>query len=203
MTRQRDYAAEYARRTALAQAEGYPSYWAKRVSTERQTEPSYVGLSQKKQAIWLRAFRTLTQMEKGISLSRAARQEHITPGVVRKYMGERLEPSGRRWILSSEYIKGRALKVRIVTEEGFKVVSIFDAATRSEYAQYLSYVGMFFNKDPDIRQRGINGLSQFEGHTFKDADGQEHPYMTDRQLLIDLYEDGKLDLEGYYAEMAK
>ena len=83
------------------------------------------------------------------------------------------------------------------------MVSISDASTRSDYATYLSYVGMFFNKDPDIRQKGIDGLANYEGRTFKDVNCQEHPYITDRNLLIELYEDGKLDLEGYYEQVAK
>jgi hypothetical protein len=203
MAQKRDYAIEYARRKARAQAEGYRSYGEKRRAAEHQQSPSYVHLSKKEENTWLRAFRALTQMEKGVSLSRAARQAHTTPGVVRKYMGQDIQRRGRRWVPSDQYIKSRALKVRIMTEDGFMVVPISDAATRSEYATYLSYVGMYFNKDPDIRKKGINGLTEFQGRTFKDTNGVEHPYITDRRLLIELYEDGKLDLEGFYEQMAR
>jgi hypothetical protein len=96
-----------------------------------------------------------------------------------------------------------ALKVHVVTEEGYMVVSISDAATRSEYARYLSFVGMSLSGYSDTRHKGINQLAEFEGRTFKDANGHEHPYITDHDFLIDLYDEGKLDLEGYYDEMAK
>jgi hypothetical protein len=96
-----------------------------------------------------------------------------------------------------------ALKVHVVTEEGYMVVPIADAATRSEYARYLSFVGMSLSGYSDTRQKGINRLDEFNGRTFKDASGQEYPYITDHDFLIDLYDEGKLDLEGYYDEMAK
>jgi hypothetical protein len=138
-------------------------------------------------------------MEKGVSLSRAAEQEHTTPGVVRKYMGERVESRGRRWVLSGEYLKGRALKVYIATEEGKRLVSIADATTRSEYASYWNTVKSALHGDPNATAE----LAKFDGKTFSDASDQEYPYITDRRLLIQLYDDGKLDLEGFYDEMAK
>ena len=168
MARRRVYRTEYARRQARARAEGYRSYSEKRAVQEHQQVPSYDKLNKKQQGAWHRAFQALTQMEKGDSMRRAAQKAHTTPGVVRKYMGDRLVQRKRRWVPSDEYIKSQALKVRIVTEDGFKIVMISDARTRSEYAEYLSYVGMSFSGDHSTRQRGLNGLDQYKGRTFKD-----------------------------------
>ena len=125
MPRKRDYAAEYARRKARAQLEGYPSFWARRRAGER---------------------------------------------------------------------------VRIITAEGLKEVNISNRKTRSEYATYLNYIkAVFFYEDAE----SIAELAKFEGRTFKDGSGNVYPYITDRKLLIRLYDDGKIDMEDFYVEMAR
>ena len=194
MARKRNYAAEYARRKARARAEGYQSFWAKRAVSERRLAPSYTNLTEKEKATWHRAFQAVNQMEKGMSLSRAAKKQHITPATVHRYMGDKLEQRGKRWALTGQYLQGRALRVRVLTEEGYRTVLISNPATRSEYARYSSYVGMYYSGIPEIRQRGILGLSEYQGRTFKDVNGHEHPYITDRKLLLELDEAGKSDL---------
>ncbi len=174
-----------------------------RKGTRRRSTPTYSRLSARQQTVWHRAFRTLTRMERGASLTRAARREHTTPEAVRKYMGSRIRVHRGRWELSSSYYREHPLNVRVMTEEGFRVVPVSDAATRRKYARYLSYVNMSFSDKPEVRQRGLDGLAKYEGRTFKDADGKKHPYITDRRTLIDMQDAGKLDLEGFYAEMAK
>jgi hypothetical protein len=203
LARAKGYRNYQAMREAQAGKKGFMSYATERKAKELKAAAPYSNLTDKEKAAWHKSFRALKQMEKGMSLSRAAEQEHTTPGIVRKFAGDQLQQRGRRWVLSSDYNQSRALKVKILTEDGIRVVTVSDPATRSEYARYLSYVGMYFSYDPNIRQKGINGIREFEGRTFKDSKGQEHPYITDRKLLIELQDAGKTDLEGYYPKDTK
>lgn len=170
---------------------------------QRARAPSYFRLDAREKTVWHRAFRTLTRMEKGASLSKAARKEHTTPRAVRKYMGSRLKVRRGHWELSTAYYRDHPLNVRVMTEEGFRIVSISDPSTRSKYARYLSYVNMSFSDNPEVRRRGTDGLVTYEGRTFKDADGNKHPYITDRRLLTDMEDAGKLDIPSFYEQMAK
>lgn len=175
----------------------------RRQGTRRASAPSYFKLDTREKTVWHRAFRSLTRMEKGASLSQAARREHTTPAAVRKYMGGRLRSRRGRWELSRAYYRQHPLNVRVMSEEGFRVVSVSAPRTRTAYARYLSFVNMSFSDNPEVRRRGLEGLSKYQGRSFKDDDGVKHPYITDRRLLIDMQDAGKLDLESFYAEMAQ
>ncbi len=83
--------------------------------------------------------------------------------------------------------------VRIVTPEGLKEVRL-NSEIRSQYASYLNYVKGVLHGLPDQKL----GAERFEGRTFKDADGRLHAFITDKALLKQLYEDGRLDMESFY-----
>lgn len=205
MARARDYSAEYRRRKALARAQGYASFWAKRAAAERGRTPSYEELSSRQQNRWHKAFRAVREMaSQGISLTRAAKKQGTTPGTVLKYMGrEQIEQRGRRWVPTTSFrerqgLVSRVERFNIIAEDGLREVAISDPKSLSEYARYLNYVRGALRGDEDARRE----LAKYEGRTFTDAAGNKHAYITDRKLLSRLYDDGRISMEEFYAEVA-
>jgi hypothetical protein len=205
MARKRNYAAEYARRRQRAKAEGFGSFWQKRAAAGRWPASSYQDLSPRQQARWHSAFRTVRQMaQSGLSLTQAAKKQGTTPGTVLKYMGrDQIERIGRRWMPSAAFRERQGLidrpeRVNILTEDGMVEVTISDANTLSEYARFLNYVRGALRGDEDARREP----AKFEGKTFTDAAGNRHAYITDRKLLSRLYDDGRISMEEFYAEVA-
>lgn len=92
----------------------------------------------------------------------------------------------------------RPERVNIITADGLVEVTISDANILSEYARYLNYVRGALRGDEDARRE----LAKFEGKTFTDAAGNKHAYITDRKLLSKLYDDGRISMEEFYAEVA-
>lgn len=205
MPRKRDYSAEYKRRKARARAEGYGSFWTKRAAAARKPTPAYHDLTSRQKDSWHTAFRAVREMaDRGISLSQAARKQGTTPGTVIKYGPDWVERKDRRWVTTQTFLKRQALvdrpeRVNIITEDGMVEMTISDAKTLSEYGRYMNYVKGAMRGDPDA----IAELAKFEGKTFTDAEGKKHPYITDRKLLTRLYEDGRISMEEFYAEMAR
>ncbi len=83
--------------------------------------------------------------------------------------------------------------VRIVTPDGLGEARL-NSQARSQYASYLNYVKGVLHGLPDSKL----GADRFEGKTFKDAAGRPHAFITDKALLRQLYDDGRLDMESFY-----
>jgi hypothetical protein len=142
--------------------------------------------------------------QSGLSLTQAARRQGTTPGTVLKYMGpDQIERIGRHWMPTTAFrgrqgLIDRPERVNIITADGLVEVTISDANILSEYARYLNYVRGALRGDEDARRE----LAKFEGKTFTDAAGNKHAYITDRKLLSKLYDDGRISMEEFYAEVA-
>jgi hypothetical protein len=203
MARKRNYAAEYKRRLARARTEGYGSFWQKRAAASHAADYSHLTTRQKD--VWQRAFRAARLMaDKQLSLAQAARRQRTTAATVRKYGGDWLERRGSRWVPARSFLENQDLvdrpqSVRVITPEGVTSLMLPDATTRSEYARYLNFVKGSLH--------GVRGskeeLAKFEGKAFTDAAGKKHPYVTDRRLLIRLYDDGKIPMDQFYGGITR
>jgi hypothetical protein len=89
--------------------------------------------------------------------------------------------------------------VWIITNEGKKSVRISNRGTRRQYASYLNYVKGVLHGIPDSKLGG----ERFEGKTFKDTNGKSYPFITNKTLLRQLYDDGRIDLEAFYANVKR
>ena len=138
----------------------------------------------------------------GLSLTQAAKKHGTTAGTVLKYMGpDQIERSGRRWMPTAAFRERQGLidrpeRVNIVTGDGLVEVTVSDAHTLSDLGRYSNYVKGTLRGDEDARRE----LAKFEGKTFTDANGITRLYITDRKLLSQLYDDGRISMEEFYAE---
>lgn len=173
-----------------------------RKASSRQTGPRYQDLTAREQARWHKAYQAVLEMTNDdISLSQAAKRHSTTPKTVLKYGADWLERHGRKWSPSDSFAErqgrvNRPEKVNILTENGTTEITISQAKTLSEYARYLNAVRGVLHGYPDAAEE----LAKFEGRTFTDAQGKKHDYITDRRLLSQLYDDGRISMEEFYAE---
>jgi hypothetical protein len=203
MPRKRNYAAEYKSRKARARAAGFTSFWQQRAAASQAADYSHLTTRQKD--VWQRAFRATRQMaDKQLSLARAARRQGTTAATVRKYGGDWLERRGSRWVPARSFLENQDLvdrpqSVRVITSEGVTSLMIPDAKTRSEYARYLNFVKGTLHGVRGSREE----LAKFEGRAFTDFAGKKHRYVTDRRILIRLYDDGKIPMDQFYGGITR
>lgn len=190
------------RRKVPGRAKDFHNRPARRNTRQRKAAPRYQDLNERQQARWHKAYQAVREMaSKGISLSRAARKAGTTTHTVLKYGADWLERRGRRWTTSEKFAESQGLvdrpePVNIITEDGTSQVTISSAEALSEYGRYLNAVKGYLHGDPDADDE----LAAFEGLTFTDANGKERRYITDHRLLSQLYDDGKISMEEFYAE---
>jgi len=89
--------------------------------------------------------------------------------------------------------------VWIIKANGKERVRISNGETRQQYASYLNYVKGVLHGLPNSKL----GAERFEGKTFKDANGRIYPFITDKTILRQLYDDGRIDLEAFYVNVKK
>ena len=135
-----------------------------------------------------RALRVLARMRRtGDTLTAAAREEHMDPRTVRKYVGSQLResPDG-----STEPTKAdrRLRKMLVPTRKGLAPVEIRGSKRASELGRYMSAVGMY------LRTGKTDALDQFEGQTIAG-----HRLITDPETLSYLAQAGELQMDQIYS----
>jgi hypothetical protein len=135
-----------------------------------------------------RALHVLARMRRtGEALTAAAREVHIDPRTVRKYLGAEL-----RGITNGEVQPTKAdRRVRnmlIPTEKGVEPSSIHGSKEASQLGRYMSAVGKY------LTTGDISGLEEFEGQTIA---GRQ--LITDPDVLSSLAQAGALQLDQIYA----
>lgn len=138
----------------------------------------------KGQKAYHRALHVLARMRRtGSSLTVAAREEHIDPRTVRRYLSTELRKHGKA-------TKGdrRKRDMLVPTAVGNAPVTVRGSKQASELGKYMSAVGKY------LRTGDVEGLGKFEG---KSIGG--HPLITDPELLSSLAQAGALTLDEIYA----
>lgn len=179
MPRQRDYQAEYARRIARgaarglsrSQARGHPRGSEAPLSLETSApKPKPKPKADPALEAAIRA------MNRGESLTQAARDARISPERLRRHLISKslAFKQGTRWALADN----RPRRVPMIEQGRTKPVYVpgFDEASR--VGRYHNAIGQF------LRSQDLNSLEAFRGQGINDIAGRFHPFETDPNALI-------------------
>lgn len=135
-----------------------------------------------------RALHVLARMRRtDATLTAAAREEHIDPRTVRKYVGAELrgitkgevQPTKADW---------RVRNMLVPTAKGVAPASIRGSKQASQLGRYMSAVGKY------LITGDASGLEEFEGQSIAG-----HNLITDPDTLSSLAQAGALELDRIYA----
>lgn len=123
----------------------------------------------------------------GKSLTSIARDEHIDPRTVRKYLGSEIRglAKGRTQPTKADQRKRRML---VPTSRGTTPVTIHGSTEASQLGRYMSAVGKY------LRTGDTDALDEFKGQSISG-----HRLITDPDTLSSLAQAGALQLEDIYA----
>lgn len=131
-----------------------------------------------------RALHVLARMRRtGSSLTAAAREEHIDPRTVRKYLKNELRGRGR-----PTKADRRKRDMLIPTALGNAPVTVHGSKQASQLGRYMSAVGKY------LRTGDVKALAEFEGQSISG-----NPLITDPEILGSLAQAGALTLDEIYA----
>jgi hypothetical protein len=141
----------------------------------------------RRQETFNRALHVLARMRRtGSSLTAAAREEHIDPRTVRKYLGPELRRSkGRRLPKKSDR---RRRNMLVPTALGTTPVAVRGSKQATQLGKYMSSVAKY------LRTGDAEALADFEGEFIGG-----HPLITDPDTLSSLAQAGALQLDEIYA----
>jgi lambda repressor-like predicted transcriptional regulator len=138
----------------------------------------------KRQESYKTALHVLARMRRtGATLTAAAREEHIDPRTVRKYLKAELRGRGK-----PTKADRRSRDMLIPTSLGNVPVTVWGSRQSSELGKYMSAVGKY------LRSGDVAALSAFEG---KSISG--HALISDPDMLSSLAQAGALTLDEIYA----
>jgi hypothetical protein len=138
----------------------------------------------KRQAAYNRALHVLARMRRtGSSFTVAAREEHIDPRTVRRYLSTELREHGRA-------TKGdrRKRDMLVPTPLGNAPITVRGSKQASELGKYMAAVGRY------LRTGDVEALARFQGKSIG-----EYVLITDPDLLSSLAQAGALTLDEIYA----
>jgi hypothetical protein len=137
-----------------------------------------------KQDTYNRSLHVLARMRRqGASLTAAAREEHIDPRTVRKYLKAELRGHG-----TPTKADRRKRDMLVLTTMGNAPATIRGSKQASQLGRYTSAVGKY------LRTGDVDGLAEFEGKSIAG-----HVLITDPNLLSSLAQAGALTLDEIYA----
>lgn len=135
-----------------------------------------------------RALHVLARMRRtGQTLTAAAREEHIDPRTVRKFLGADLKevPEGHTEPTKADR---RRRNMLIPTSRGTEPIKIHGSEQASQLGRYMSAVGKY------LKTGNTGALQEFEGQSIGG-----HRLITDPTSLNHLAEAGSLQLDSIYA----
>ena len=137
-----------------------------------------------KQDTYNRSLHVLARMRRtGASLTAAAKEEHIDPRTVRKYLKGELRSRG-----DATNADLRTRDMLVPTTLGNAPVKVRGSKQASQLGKYMSAVGKY------VRTGDVKGLSAFEGKSIAG-----HALITDPDILSSLAQAGALTLDEIYA----
>lgn len=138
----------------------------------------------RKRETYNRALHALARMRRtGSSLTAAAREEHIDPRTVRKYLRAELRGRGK-----ATKADRRRRDMLIPTTIGNAPVTVRGSKQASQLGRYMSAVSKY------LRKGDVDGLAEFEGQSIAG-----HVLITDPDILSSLAQAGALTLDEIYA----
>jgi hypothetical protein len=163
-----------------------------KVTRAPQSKVPLAHLSLREQLARRRALDVVSEARRGKgSLSKLARARGIAPKTVRRASGA-FRKKGGRWLVTRTDRVERWLKSY---EGGYRTeVLVNDSRTASLLSRYSNAVGRYLETgDP-------SGLSEFEGKTYKDANGTVHTFETDPEAIREAIERSESDF-GAFADL--
>lgn len=137
-----------------------------------------------KRKTYRQALRVLARMRRtGVGLTSAAREEHVDPRTVRKYLRGELRDRGR-----PTKADRRKREMLVPTPLGNVPATVRGSRQASRLGKYMSAVGKY------LRTGDIQALAKFKGDSIAG-----HRLVTDPDLLSSLAQAGALTLDEIYA----
>jgi len=187
MARQRDYAAEYARRIKRGIAKGLSRSRARGHSavvasarSGKHSSPYNRGLEEA-----LRSFR------ESRNLTKAARQHHKSPERLRTYARQNraIRKVRGKWVFLKDT---RSRRVPLYSQGEFKIVTVKGFAAASKCFHYMIDVGRFLDSND------IGYLAKWIGEGVNDSEGRWVPFETRPNVLYRLDAIDKQPFEQIY-----
>ncbi len=143
----------------------------------------------KKAETYNRALHVLARMRRtDVSLTAAAREEHIDPRTVRKYLGAELRGLAKQGRTLPTKADRRRRDMLVPTSRGATPVVIHGSTEASQLGRYMSAVGKY------LRTGETDALEEFAGQSIAG-----HFLITDPEQLSSLAQAGALQLDQIYA----
>jgi hypothetical protein len=140
----------------------------------------------KRQKTYNRALHVLARMRRtGSSLTAAAKEEHIDPRTVRKYLKSEIRGRGRGRATKADR---RRRDMLIPTTVGNAPVTVRGSKQASQLGKYMSAVGRY------LRTGDVEALAEFRNQSIGG-----HTLITDPDTLSILAQAGALTLDEIYA----
>ena len=137
-----------------------------------------------------RALHALAAMRHGASISRAARENGVTPRTIKRYAGAALvqdRPCGRFRATKSD----RLIRyLQFPTPDGPKEIAVRGSKDATDLARYLSAVNQFLRGDR-------HALDEFSGRQISGID-----LITDGRILEALAEDEDFHIDSLYRSLS-
>lgn len=141
-------------------------------------------ISKRQRKTYERALHVLAKMRRtGATLTAAAKEEHIDPRTVRKYLKTELRGRGK-----PTKADRRKRRMRVPTAIGNVPETIRGSKQASQLGKYMSAVGKY------LRTGDAAALADFEGKSIAG-----HVLITDLDILSSLAQAGALTLDEIYA----
>ena len=187
MARRRDYRREYQQRIASGLRRGLTAGQAR-----GHPEPNRsLVQSKSKRIVDARLEEAVRTMRSGTPLTRAARDIHVAPDRLRRYLDQfsLVERRGRRWALLDDR---RPRQVPLFSNGQEVVITVPGFSEASTVGQYMSAVGQL------AARNDVAGLQQFEGRMVPDIDGHLFTLETNPERLYPLLLAGPEPFEDVY-----
>ncbi len=170
MPKKRDYQAEYRRRVARGLARGLT-----RSQARGHPKPGEPSVRPRKSEPDPRLDDALLSMNRGQSLTSAARSHHISANRLSRFLSEQglAELKGRRWIPTDN----RPRQIPVMTGGAMRVLTLVGFKQASLVGEHHYAAGRF------VRTNDIEWLSPFEGQFVRDINGRKYPLETDPNAI--------------------
>lgn len=188
MKRQRDYAAEYARRIQRGTERGITRSQARGHSPARKVKR----IAERAASVYDRGLENaLRSFRESHNLTKSAKQHHKSAERLRRYAQQNraVRKVGRKWVFLRD---NRTRETAIYTNGEFKMTAVKGFARASKARLYMADTDRF------LRSNNVAFLNKWKGEGVEDADGRWVPFETRPNVIYRLDATDKEPFEQIY-----